>query len=181
TENERVSAIKYLSKFSKLMRQTLESSIDKNILLSEETKFLNTYLELESFRFDDSFRYTITVDDTICPDTMEIPQLMVQPFVENAILHGLLNKKEGDRTLSISFKKKDNFLECTIEDNGIGQKASRELKSFRKNKKSRGMELTQKRIKALFTEEMDQELLCITDKTDDNSKPTGTTVVLSIP
>jgi len=181
TKNERVSAIKYLNKFSKLMRQTLESSIENSILLSEEITFLNTYLELESFRFDESFQYRINVDENLCPNNIEIPQLMIQPFVENGILHGLLNKKEGKKILAISFKKKDKVIECTIDDNGIGRRASEAAKRFDKNKISRGMEVTQKRINVLFSEEISQELLTITDKTDSNGNPTGTTVVLNIP
>ncbi|MCX2678443.1 histidine kinase [Galbibacter sp. EGI 63066] len=181
TTNKRVSAIKYLNKFSRLMRQTMENSIENNILLSEEIQFLNTYIQLESLRFDNSFKYKISVDKNIRPNHIEVPQLMIQPFVENAILHGLLNKKEVEKHLDISFSEKGIFLECIIDDNGIGRKASGQLKRFQKNRKSRGMEVTQKRISSLFYDQTDKKLLTITDKTDAKGNPTGTTVVLKIP
>lgn len=178
TTNNKVSAIKYLSKFSKLLRQTLESSMENHILLSEEIQFINRYLELESLRFEDSFQYNISVDEDLSYQDIEIPQLMIQPFVENAILHGLLNKKEGEKILNISFAKNNGFLECTIDDNGIGRKAS---KQFKKNKPSHGMEVTQKRINTLFAETIEQKLLTITDKIDSQGNPKGTTVTIKVP
>tara|TARA_E500000318_G_scaffold107456_1_gene116777 strand:- start:1390 stop:3201 length:1812 start_codon:yes stop_codon:yes gene_type:complete len=180
--NNRVSAMKYLSKFSKLLRQTLESSIENNISLAEEIDFLKRYLELESLRFENAFTYNISVDiNIISPEDIEMPQLMIQPFVENAIIHGLLNKKEGERVLNISFSKQDNFLLCTIDDNGVGRHAAKQYKKTSEKRKSRGMEVTQKRIDTLYSKEIEDQLLQIIDKTDSDGNPSGTTIILKIP
>src|SRR5690606_14996337 len=145
--DKREAAVKYLNKFSLLMRNLLETSIEKSIVLSEEINLLNKYLELESLRFDNAFTYTIEVDPPLNPDLIEVPMLVVQPFVENALVHGLLPKKEGDKTLRILFKKEGNMLVCEIEDNGIGRKASQNLNPYLKSeKKSRAIEITEKRL-----------------------------------
>ena len=110
-----------------------------------------------------------------------MPQLMIQPFVENAIIHGLLNKKEGERVLNISFSKQDNFLLCTIDDNGVGRHAAKQYKKTSEKRKSRGMEVTQKRIDTLYSKEIEDQLLQIIDKTDSDGNPSGTTIILKIP
>lgn len=179
TSNKKESAVKYLNKFSLLMRNLLESSIEANGVLAEEISLLEKYLELESLRFNHSFKYKIEVDDNLDVNAIEVPSLLVQPFVENAILHGLLNKKEGDKTLSVHFKKNDEFIICEIEDNGVGRKTSKDEKSILKaTKKSRGIEVTEKRLQLLNQSEGNS--IQIIDKTDENGKPTGTLVIIKI-
>ena len=143
---------------------------------------MKRYLELESLRFENAFTYNISVDiNIISPEDIEMPQLMIQPFVENAIIHGLLNKKEGERVLNISFSKQDNFLLCTIDDNGVGRHAAKQYKKTSEKRKSRGMEVTQKRIDTLYSKEIEDQLLQIIDKTDSDGNPSGTTIILKIP
>ena len=173
------ASIKYLNKFSLLMRNLLESSIETNVVLTEEISLLEKYLELESLRFSESFQFSITVDEQLDPDTVEVPALIVQPFVENAILHGLLKKNEGEKLLQIRFKKVAHFIICEVEDNGIGRQASEALESELKNsKKSRGIEVTEKRLKMLNKSE--DVFFQIIDKTDKMGKATGTLVIIKI-
>ena len=179
TSNDRVSAIKYLSKFSSLTRSILESSIETNVLLSEEVKMLQNYLELESLRFDEVFNYSISVDQNIDSDAIEMPSMLLQPFVENSIIHGLLPKQHGDKTLSVNFKKKDQMLLCEVDDNGIGREiASKKTHIHKRNKKSRGLEVTKQRLEALNNTKDSIEII---DKTDNSGNALGTKVIVKIP
>lgn len=175
--DKREAAVKYLNKFSLLMRNLLETSIEKSIVLSEEINLLNKYLELESLRFDNAFTYTIEVDPPLNPDLIEVPMLVVQPFVENALVHGLLPKKEGDKTLRILFKKEGNMLVCEIEDNGIGRKASQNLNPYLKSeKKSRAIEITEKRLS--MQNPLIENQITFIDMEDDNGNAQGTKVII---
>lgn len=112
----------YLIKFSKLLRMTLESNNHDLVTLDFEIDLLNRYLELENLRFRENILCPLDVDPNLVVSTIQIPVMMLQPFVENAIWHGLLNKP-GEKIISISFKKVgDNYLYCEIEDNGIGRR-----------------------------------------------------------
>ncbi|WP_298777485.1 histidine kinase [uncultured Polaribacter sp.] len=130
--NEKKLARQYLIKFSKLIRIYLEQSQKSVISLSEEIKALTLYLELEKDRFNDDFTFNVSIDDTLDLDNVSIPSLFLQPYVENALKHGLLHKKDNKR-LSISFQKETSFnlLICTIKDNGIGREASLEINKKR--------------------------------------------------
>ncbi len=142
-KNDAKSADYYLGKFAKLMRGILENSEEKEIPLSEELKMLEFYMDLESLRFKNKFNYDIKIADDINPENVFIPPLILQPFVENSILHGLA-KKENDGKITIQINKTENLLKCTIEDNGIGRKNPNENLG-----KSYGVKLTKERI-ALF-------------------------------
>jgi LytS/YehU family sensor histidine kinase len=114
----------YLSKFSKLLRMVLMHSDRDFIHLREELDILHLYLELEALRFEDNFTYTIDCPPELDTDDYQVPPLLIQPFVENAIWHGLMHK-EGARRLHIGFDTDaDDRLRCTIEDNGIGRNAA---------------------------------------------------------
>lgn len=177
--DKKEGAIKYLNKFSSLMRNLLESSIEKNIVLTEEINLLHKYLELESLRFDNAFNFKIKVHENINPDLVEVPILIVQPFVENALHHGLLSKKEGEKILKIYFKKEKNNLVCEIDDNGIGREASQKLKPLLKSdKKSRGIEVTQKRLQ--IQNDDAQNNITIIDKYNEKGEPAGTKVIIKI-
>lgn len=179
TTGNKESAIKYLNKFSLLMRNLLESSIEAKIVLSEEISLLKKYLSLEALRFNNSFKYTILVAENLDAEAIEVPALLVQPFVENAILHGLLNKSGANKLLEVRFGKKDEFIICEIEDNGIGRKASAERKSpLKASKKSRGIEVTEKRLELLNN--FNGNSIEIIDKTNDKREPEGTLVILKI-
>lgn len=179
TKGKKESAIKYLNKFSQLMRNLLESSFDTNVLLSDEVLLLEKYLQLEALRFNDSFIYSISMDADINPDVIEIPSLLVQPFIENAILHGLLNKSGNDKELNVHFSYEWPFLFCDVEDNGVGRSVANERNTIYPNRnKSRGIEVTQKRLELLNKSEINA--IVITDKYDTKGNPTGTLVRIKI-
>ena len=179
SSNKKEAAIKYLSKFSLLMRNVLESSIEANAVLNEEILLLRKYIELEALRFDHSFSYTITLDENIDPAAIEIPTFIIQPFVENAILHGLLNKESGDKKLRIHFRKELTYLICEVEDNGVGRKIpSKNIPTLVKQKISRGITVTEKRLQII--DESPETKVEIIDKIDEKGMSTGTLVVIKI-
>ncbi|MBL7933302.1 MAG: histidine kinase [Bacteroidia bacterium] len=123
----------YLVKFSRLMRLILENNMSDDITLDHEIDMLKRYLELEDLRFHGNINYNIEVENTISPSFVHIPVMMIQPFVENAIWHGLLNK-DGEKKLNVRFSKSvESYIDCEIEDNGIGRRknnSNRENKSL---------------------------------------------------
>src|SRR6185503_16628164 len=122
-------ASNYLNKFSKLFRMVLNNSGKNLVTLDEEKEVLELYLQLEQMRFEKSFSYQITIDEELETDEILIPSMLLQPYVENALWHGLMHK-EGERRLQIAFSKIDeDMFRCTIDDNGIGRKRSFELKT----------------------------------------------------
>ncbi len=182
TKNDKVSAIKYLTRFSRLTRNILESSIETNVVLADEIKMIQDYLELESVRFDNTFTYAITVEKDIDINTVEVPFMILQPFVENAIIHGLLPKKEASKKITINFKKEERFITCEIDDNGIGRiREDKKENNYVKKRKSRGLEVTIQRMQALNTDEDEGGDIQIIDKMDKNEKSLGTKVILKFP
>lgn len=173
--DDRINALNYLSKFSKLLRQVLESSININLVLKEEIELLKIYLELESLRFDNAFSYDVVVDDQLDINEHELPMLLVQPYAENAIIHGLM-PKQGSKELLIAFNDKNDFVECIIMDNGIG--INTDKKQGESGTPSRGMSITAKRIENLkrFTSE---KLIKIENL--NKGTATGTKVTILIP
>lgn len=150
TENYTAS-FEYLSKFSKLLRLVLHAS-EKNLLpLSKEIEITRLYIELESLRFKNLFRYNISFSSEIDTDNTPFPTLLLQPFVENAIWHGLL-PKEGLKKLDITFVEKENSLLCTIKDNGIGRDNAQKIKQKKiapHNSESKGIEMATQRLEIL--------------------------------
>nr|WP_297782795.1 tetratricopeptide repeat protein [uncultured Allomuricauda sp.] len=169
--DDKKNALKYLSKFSKLMRQVLESSVNISLPLKDEIELLKIYIELENLRFDNSFSYSLHVDENLDIHTYEIPMLLVQPYIENAIIHGLMPKK-GEKKLHVSFEETNENIVCTIEDNGVGIDAQTSGKTFKRP--SRGMSITAKRINAL-KKFSNQELVTV------ESSEKGTKVTILIP
>lgn len=132
-DNEPMKANIYLADFAQLMRLTLEMSNEATISLKDELQMLKLYLDLEGIRFEDSFSYSLEVAPDINPELIPIPSMLIQPYIENAIKHGLLHIK-NNRRLSINFSimpNESSVLRCIIEDNGIGRKRSEELKRLR--------------------------------------------------
>lgn len=178
---EPTEAYKYLTKFSQLMRMILQYSRVKTITLKEECEWLRTYLDLEKVRMDNDLHYEIDVHQYLVEDKVLIPSMMVQPYVENAIIHGLFNK-EDDRKLKVSFKAKDDLLLCVIEDNGIGRERSATLNKKKVNKhKSHGMKVTKDRIRALSKNSAINPELLIEDLVDEEGNARGTRVTVSLP
>lgn len=173
-------AEKYLSKFSKLIRGLLESSIAEDLSIKEETEILNMYLDMEALRFGAPFSYAVLVDERIDKDRTTIPPLMIQPFVENAIWHGLL-AKENDRKLSVSFEYDTaQTIRCIIDDNGIGREA-RKQKDHTYEKRSLGIHFIKQRISLISETHKMTGSIRIIDKKDDAGNSLGTTVVIILP
>ena len=141
-------ASNYLVKFSRLMRFTLNHSKQKFVNLKEEIDLINLYVELENLRFYKSIDYNLIINTSLNLDNIFIPPMMIQPFVENAIWHGLM-AKEKDRKLTLSFSENKQSVTCKIQDNGIGRAASVKQKTLKSNYKSQGIGLTQRRLELL--------------------------------
>ena len=178
-------ANKYLSKFSKLQREILHCSNQHFISLEKEIEILNSYLQLEQLRFGESFTYQINMTDDIEPVVINIPPMMLQPFVENAIWHGLMPRQTG-RNLSIYFDlHTDDILLATIRDNGIGRAASALLKKNNNGPaktvhESKGMSMVQQRLN-LLQQQYDKPFdAAISDIIDENGLVQGTQVTLKI-
>ncbi len=179
TSNDKVSALTYLTKFSNLLRQVLESSININLILEEEIRLLKIYVELEALRFDGSFEYEFIVDDQLDIYNQEIPMLLLQPYIENAIIHGLMPKK-GDKNLTIRFTSQGEYIHCEIIDNGIGRVKAKELKAqSRRPQPSRGMSVSEQRLHSL-EKHHGEELVQIEDL-QDGSRALGTKISIKIP
>lgn len=147
--NNELEANQYLTKFSKLMRGVMENSSEDFIPFQQELDLLQNYLALEKTRFADKFDYEIIVDENLNQQNLQLPGMMVQPFLENAIWHGLRYKTEKG-FLKLSFKKENQHLKITIEDNGIGIEESKKQKTIhQKNREGRGMKNTLERIRIL--------------------------------
>lgn len=181
TTDDKRSALRYLAKFSHLLRQVLESSITGNTLLKEEVRLLEMYLELEALRFDNGFGWSIDVDEGINGDVVEIPTMILQPLIENAILHGLMPKAD-DRRLSISFRVEGARMRIVVEDNGIGRQASQELQRHKhKHNPSRGVSVTEQRLNSLRKKNGWEAELVYADLVDADGMPAGTSVIITIP
>lgn len=181
-QNDSTIASKYLSKFSKLMRLSLVHSRKEKILLSEEVTVLKLYLELETMRFKGKLTYAFTIDEAVDLDFIEIPPMLIQPHLENAIWHGLMHKQDGGKiNINISQVLEKQLLIVKIEDDGIGRAKASELKSKAVEKeKSFGTLITKERID-IFNEKFNTNTtIRIEDLFDKKNQPTGTLVYLKI-
>lgn len=174
------SAVKYLAKFSKLMRLTLEYSKQSLIPIHKEIQSLENYLELEQLRFNHKFDFSITKDQTI-EDDLALPPLLLQPFVENAIIHGVIPSKELG-LIQIHFSIENDSLICTIQDNGIGFKASRAIKENSVSvHQSMALDITKKRLQMISSSMAQKAEVTIDDLTLEDTGQTGTRVTLYLP
>lgn len=177
-KNDERSANRYLSEFSTLMRAVLENSEKDFISLSRELELIELYVKLEHSRFAEKFDYTIKIDEQIDMEAFQIPPMLLQPYIENSIWHGL-RYKEDKGTLSIELVQKEtDLIEIRITDNGIGRKKSKELKTQnQKTQNSKGMGNIKKRIAILNTMYKDKVSVSVKDL---NKDTTGTQVVLTL-
>ena len=184
--NDTLSAERYLSKFARLIRMILENSTKQTVPLSDEMQALQFYLDLERVRFNYKFDYELELDSNIEEELICIPPMLIQPFVENAILHGMMHKKEkGNIKILISDDEEKQTLVCIIEDDGIGREAAQKLREQHKTEgrkhKSIGMQLTRERLDAI-NKETGQEINCIIeDLVDEDGSSCGTKVIIRIP
>ena len=181
--NEKETASAFLVKFSRLIRIYLEHSRLSEVQLDEELKALQLYLELEKDRFEDALDYIIHVSKEVEVRNIKIPSLFIQPYIENALKHGLLHKKDN-RKLVVNFELDSNkeMLICTIEDNGIGRTASGKLNATRAHlHKSFATTANQKRVELINKTKKNKTTVSIEDLFDVNENATGTRVVITIP
>jgi len=181
TKNEAHHANEYLAKFSRLIRMILEYSQEPLIAVEKEIEALNLYIELESLRFNKQFEYQINVDPKINTMDVEIPPMLIQPYVENSVKHGLATIKKGGK-IEISLKPQDGGILCMVEDNGVGRAASGQSKSqYKIEHKSMGMQVTQDRVEILNAQSNTNLNVKIIDLKDEEDNATGTRVELFIP
>ncbi|MCU0346519.1 MAG: histidine kinase [Saprospiraceae bacterium] len=186
TSNDTNQAAKYLAKFAHLMRQSLEYSELEVISLEKEVEFLKNYLDINmNLRFEDKLKYEISIDEEIEEDIYGVPTMIIQPYVENAIEHGIRSKRMG--TIRVLFELHDeNTILCVVEDDGIGRNKARELQMKNpkfKDHKSMGTRITQERLQILLqARNLEQEVVQIIDLVDEKSgKALGTRVEMLIP
>ncbi|MBK6967387.1 MAG: histidine kinase [Bacteroidales bacterium] len=180
-KNDRLASSQYLSKFARLMRLILNSSQKQAVPLSDEISALTLYLELESLRFQQKFDFNLVVDPSIDSSACFIPAFLIQPFVENAIWHGIMGLKVTGR-IDIEFQKNLNKITCIVEDNGIGRQRSMELKTpVQKAKQSYGIALVVSRLELLNNlYNIDMKIQFI-DLFAENGQSSGTRVIIQLP
>ncbi len=176
--NEKELANKYLVKFSKLMRSVLELSKEELVPLKDELDTAKLYLEIEALRFNDAFDFEIICDPGVDNSSISLPPLLIQPFIENAIWHGLL-LKEGPKRLLITVQYKNDFLEITIDDNGIGREMAGRFKNEELKRKSFALDITSDRLAILQQLHGLDVAFKVLDKTE-NGKADGTRVIITI-
>lgn len=170
----------YISKFATLIRRILDNSNKNNISLAEELETVKLYIELEQLRFNNSFEYQINIHSSLNPDDLRIPSMFIQPFIENAILHGLRHKSEKG-ILNIEVNKIGEILECIIEDNGIGRNLSDKINS-QKNEKHNSMaiHIANERLKLLSSIHNKKLTIKFIDKIE-GCENCGTKVIIELP
>jgi tetratricopeptide (TPR) repeat protein len=180
SQNEEIKANRYLSDFSKLMRTVLNNSNNESIPLDEELKSLEIYLSLEHSRFPEKFDYQLNVDANLDTREIEVPPMLIQPYIENAIWHGL-RYKETKGNLTITLANVNDALVVTISDDGIGRAKSKSLKTeHQKDYKSAGMSKTKERLELLNKLYAKNYAVSVEDLTE-NSESQGTRVLLKLP
>lgn len=175
-KNEITQSFNYLSKFSALIRNILNNSRNEYISLSQEISTLQLYIELEQIRFKYPFKFVVTIDEELDTE-IEIPTMLIQPYVENSIWHGLM-PKESDGLLELILKKQDQNILITIRDNGVGREKGNLEKKYHISK---GMSLTAQRIQTLESTSNKKFMTTIIDLKDEQGRPAGTEVNLVVP
>ena len=179
-KNDIEAATSYLFRFSRLMRLVLENSKSGQITLKQEIETIRLYLDMESMRFKEKLQYKIVVDKNTDPEYTEVPPMLIQPYVENAIWHGLMHKEDGG-LITIHVSEQDETLIISVKDNGIGRKKAGELKSMSAiTHKSFGMNITGERLALLNAEYKINANVSVNDLYE-NGVAAGTEVIIKIP
>lgn len=172
-------AYSYLAKFSKLIRLVLDQSQSKTITLKQELEILGLYLELEKLRFDKPITFSVNVPSDIDQSGIRLPGMLIQPYVENAIWHGLLPLKDRDGILTITITEERENLIIAIEDNGVGRSASEGTQKD-PERRSYGMLITSERLKLMGRSDFNVNRVAIIDLRDESDNPKGTRVEITI-
>jgi LytS/YehU family sensor histidine kinase len=180
--NEKENAVYYLNKFAKLIRKILVVSNEKDISLADELDTIKLYMNIENIRFSNEIDFQINIDNSINLENIRVPSLILQPFLENSLWHGLSSKTDNKR-IDLNVKKEnEDFITISITDNGVGRKISNERKQNKTlNRKSIGIEITKERLFNFSKRFGRMYELKIEDLFDAQKKATGTKVVLKIP
>jgi hypothetical protein len=177
--NDSASANRFLNIFASLIRETLENSVVKKINLKREIEYITKYLDLEKMRFGNKFQYRINIGIDI--EMVDIPVMLIQPFVENALRHGIRYRNDDEGLVELDFSGDENVLVCIVRDNGVGRAKSMELKSSSHIEyQSRGMELTQRRMEILNHTGEETVDIQIKDLIKENGEASGTEVIITI-
>ncbi len=180
-KNQPKEAVDYLNRFSRLVRLILQHSRAKLVTLKEELDALRLYLDLENLRFKNKFSYEIVIDEDINQNDIEIPPMLIQPFVENAIWHGLLHKTEPGK-ITIKIMQRGEHLTCMVEDDGIGRAASGTIRAkSNQHRKSMGMSITQNRLDIINHEQRGRAAVDIKDLWYEDGRSKGTRVEITLP
>ncbi len=180
-KNDSLLASKYLTKFARLIRSVLENSKQEFVLLSTEINTLELYVELEAMRSSFEFDYEFVLEDGMISSNYLIPPMIIQPYVENAILHGINQLTDRRGNLLISFSIQNQILKCVVDDNGIGRKEAMEIKAAKDiNRKSIGLEVTNNRIDILNKHNKMFAQVNIIDKFDNTNNALGTRVEIEV-
>lgn len=180
-KNDPDNASQYLTRFSRLMRLILDNSREEWVLLENEIKALQLYIEMEAIRFDNVFEYKISTALDVNPSSVIVPPMIVQPYVENAIWHGLLHRKESGSKLLIDIWRSNGELFIKVEDNGVGREEAELLKSkFSSHKKSHGMKITAKRLDMINKIYNVDARVKIDDLKNGDERTGGTSVLLQL-
>ncbi len=179
-QNENEKSVTYLTTFSKLIRTLLNNADKKEISLFDEMETCKLYLQLEAMRFDAKFNFAVNVDENIDLKSIQVPALIIQPFIENAIWHGIVPRNTSGK-VSLNVLRKNGIIEVLIDDDGIGREASAQNKSASGlAHQSKGVNLTQTRLELNNLLQQRQAKLEIIDKKDENGVATGTKVIITI-
>jgi ligand-binding sensor domain-containing protein len=180
-DKDLLGANKFITEFSRLIRLTLDISSKNRISIYEEISYLTTYLELEKTKFEDKFTYSIALVGELDPSDWYIPPMILQPYVENSIRHGVRYRRDNKGHIKISFQLSEQYLVCQVEDNGVGRKKAGQYKSEMPIEyQSKGMTLTARRIEMLNKNKETPVLIAIEDL-ETNNQPAGTRVTLQFP
>jgi sensor histidine kinase YesM len=182
TENDSEKAAEYLTKFSRLIRMVLENSRSERVTLRNELDMLQLYADMEIMRFKQKLSFSVAVEPGIDAQFIEIPPLLLQPYVENAIWHGLMHKSEGGSVRVQATQPQENLLQLTITDDGIGRARAVEIRSkSASHRKSFGLKMTSERIALVNQLYQTHTQVMINDLVDTDGQPAGTEVILQIP
>jgi LytS/YehU family sensor histidine kinase len=180
SNNDRLSANRYIADFSKLIRTVLNNMNEDFVKLSAEIAALTDYLKIEHLRFGDKFDYNIRIAEGLLPESFRVSPGLIQPFVENAIWHGVMGLDGRKGNILLDFSIREGILVCTLEDDGVGRARSEAVKDRSLPRRSKGISLAADRLKIINNLMLSNYKLTITDLYPERSE-TGTRVELEMP